>query len=30
MINDSQVYIALSIALFASIFAIQLGITLYS
>ena len=30
MVNDSQVYIALSIALLASIFAIQLGITLYN
>ena len=29
MIYDSQVYTALSIALLASIFAIQLGITLY-
>ena len=29
MISDSQIYIALSIALLASIFAIQLGITLY-
>ena len=29
MIYDSQVYVALSIALFAGILAIQLGTTLY-
>ena len=29
MISDSQVYTALCIALFAVIFALQLGITLY-
>ena len=29
MINDSQVYIALSIALLTAVLAIQLGITLY-